>query len=77
MKNLGPLFDFGFHALITNLRSQEVAEECDCSSVGRIWPHSGVNDKGGRDHWPNTSMAIMAGGGLPQGIVIGATGPGR
>jgi hypothetical protein len=32
-----------------------------------------VNDKGGRDHWPNVSCALLAGGGMQNGQVIGAT----
>ena len=32
-----------------------------------------VNSKGGRDHWPRVSPAIMFGGGIRTGQVIGAT----
>ncbi|MEC8473310.1 MAG: DUF1501 domain-containing protein [Planctomycetota bacterium] len=73
MKNLGPLFDFGFHALITDLESRGMLEDTTVLAWGEFGRTPKVNDKGGRDHWPNASMAIMAGGGLPQGIVIGAT----
>jgi uncharacterized protein (DUF1501 family) len=30
-----------------------------------------INQKGGRDHWGNLGPLLLAGGGLPQGIVIG------
>jgi hypothetical protein len=30
---------------------------------------------GGRDHWPQSGFALMAGGGLRMGQVIGATDP--
>jgi len=73
MKNLGPLFDFGFHALITDLEARGMLEDTTVLAWGEFGRTPKVNDKGGRDHWPNASMAIMAGGGLPQGIVIGAT----
>ena len=29
----------------------------------------------GRDHWPGAFSAIMAGGGLKQGLVVGSTNP--
>jgi hypothetical protein len=32
-----------------------------------------VNSKGGRDHWPQAAMGIMAGGGMNVGQVIGST----
>lgn len=32
-----------------------------------------VNPEGGRDHWPRVGMAMMAGGGMRVGQVIGAT----
>ncbi len=73
MRNLGPLFDFGFHALIQDLDSRGLLETTTVLAWGEFGRTPKVNDKGGRDHWPNASMAIMAGGGLPEGLVIGAT----
>ena len=32
-----------------------------------------INAKGGRDHWPRVAPAILAGGGIRAGQVIGAT----
>ena len=32
-----------------------------------------VNAKGGRDHWPELSMGMMAGGGMDGGVVLGET----
>jgi hypothetical protein len=32
-----------------------------------------INPKGGRDHWPRVSCAMLAGGGMNHGQVIGAT----
>ena len=32
-----------------------------------------INAKGGRDHWPRVSCALLAGGGMRHGQVIGAT----
>ncbi len=30
-----------------------------------------VNDRGGRDHWANLATLLLAGGGVPEGIVVG------
>ncbi len=32
-----------------------------------------INKNGGRDHWPKVSCALMAGGGMRTGQVVGAT----
>ena len=32
-----------------------------------------INKDGGRDHWPNVSCAMLAGGGMKTGQIIGAT----
>ncbi|HXE56228.1 MAG TPA: DUF1501 domain-containing protein, partial [Tepidisphaeraceae bacterium] len=32
-----------------------------------------INKDGGRDHWPRVSCAMLAGGGMRGGQVIGAT----
>jgi len=32
-----------------------------------------INGQVGRDHWPQVNLAIMAGGGMKSGQVIGAT----
>jgi len=34
-------------------------------------PH--INAEGGRDHWPNVSCALLAGGGMTTGQIIGST----
>lgn len=42
-----------------------------------VWGEFGrtpaINKDGGRDHWPRVSCAMLAGGGLRHGQVIGAT----
>jgi len=42
-----------------------------------VWGEFGrtpkINKSGGRDHWPNVSPAMIAGGGIKAGQVIGST----
>jgi hypothetical protein len=75
-----PRLDRALYALITDLEerglSQDVAVVA-CGEMGRS-PRVGVSNPGsqaasdGRDHW-ETGFALLAGGGLRMGQVIGAT----
>ena len=42
-----------------------------------VWGEFGrtpkINESAGRDHWPQVSCALLAGGGIKTGQVIGAT----
>ena len=42
-----------------------------------VWGEFGrtpkINPKGGRDHWPQVSCALLAGGGFKPGFTYGAT----
>ncbi len=73
MRHLGPLFDFGFHALVTDLNSRGMLDDVTVLAWGEFGRTPKVNDKGGRDHWPRLSMGMMAGGGLTGGAVLGKT----
>jgi uncharacterized protein (DUF1501 family) len=73
MEQLGPLFDFGFHALVTDLESRGMLDDVIVLAWGEFGRTPRVNKKGGRDHWPGVSMGMMAGGGLTGGAVLGAT----
>ncbi|MCS7467851.1 DUF1501 domain-containing protein [Stieleria sp. ICT_E10.1] len=73
MKQLGPLFDFGFHALVTDLQSRGMLDDVTVLAWGEFGRTPKINAKGGRDHWPRLSMGMMAGGGMPGGVVLGQT----
>ena len=71
MQNLGPLFDFSYHALITDLKLRGLLDDVLVLAWGEFGRSPKVNKNGGRDHWPRLSMGMLAGGGLPGGIVVG------
>ena len=73
MRNLGPLFDFAFHALITDLEMRGMLDDVIVLAWGEFGRTPKVNNKGGRDHWPRLSMGMIAGGGIKAGQVIGET----
>jgi hypothetical protein len=73
MKSRLPLLDQGLSALISDLHESGMDKDVTvivCSEFGRT---PKVNGKAGRDHWPQANCAILAGGGMKTGQVIGST----
>jgi uncharacterized protein (DUF1501 family) len=68
-----PLYDQALCTLIEDLRERGLAERVlvvACGEFGR----SPVIDKGaGRGHWPRAMSALLSGGGIRAGQIIGAT----
>ena len=73
MRNLVPIVDHALAALEVDLRSRGLLDEVLVVAWGEFGRTPKVNSKGGRDHWPRVSPAIMFGGGIRTGQVIGAT----
>lgn len=73
MRERLPLLDKGISALVTDLDERGMLDDTSiliCSEFGRT---PKVNGKAGRDHWPRASCAVLAGGGMQNGQVIGST----
>lgn len=68
-----PLLDSALSALITDLHERGMDKDVAVVVWGEFGRTPVINDKGGRDHWPRVSCALLAGGGLRHGQVIGAT----
>ena len=72
-----PQLDRSIHALVTDLHERGL--ERDVAVV--VWGEMGRTPRvgtqrgttGGRDHWPQSGFALLAGGGFETGQVIGAT----
>ena len=73
MRNLVPIVDHALATLEADLRSRGLLDEVLVVAWGEFGRTPKVNSKGGRDHWPRVSPAIMFGGGIRTGQVIGAT----
>jgi len=74
MRALLPIVDHGLHALVTDLEERGMLD--DVSIV--VWGEFGRTPRidpetGGRHHWPRVGPAILAGGGMKTGQVIGST----
>jgi hypothetical protein len=72
-----PQLDRSLYALITDLHERGLADDVavvvwgEMGRTPRIGTQRGTT--GGRDHWPQSGFALMAGGGLGTGQVVGAT----
>ena len=73
MRQLLPILDTGLHALITDLEERGMLGDVSVVVWGEFGRTPKVNKDGGRDHWPQVSPALLAGGGIKAGQVIGAT----
>jgi hypothetical protein len=73
MRQLLPLIDHGLHALITDLEERGLLGNVSVVIWGEFGRTPKVNKDGGRDHWPAVSPALLAGGGVKGGQVLGAT----
>jgi uncharacterized protein (DUF1501 family) len=68
-----PDFDHALATLITDLHERGLDKDVSVVVWGEFGRTPKINEKGGRDHWPNVAPAILAGGGMRTGQVIGST----
>jgi hypothetical protein len=68
-----PLFDVGLSALIEDLDRRELLDEIAVVVWGEFGRTPKINGNAGRDHWPQVAGALLAGGGMKSGQVIGST----
>jgi hypothetical protein len=68
-----PVLDQGLSVLLEDLRLRGLDRDVTVLVWGEFGRTPRINDKGGRDHWPEVSCALLAGGGLKTGQVLGAT----
>ncbi len=68
-----PMLDVALSALIEDLERRDMLETTTVLVWGEFGRTPKINPNGGRDHWPEVACAILAGGGLRTGQVIGST----
>ena len=68
-----PELDDAFAALLTDLEQRGMLDSTLVLLTGEFGRTAEINVNNGRDHWPNCFSLVMAGGGVPQGQVIGAS----
>jgi hypothetical protein len=73
MRKLLPIFDHGLAALLADLDERGMLNDVSIVCWGEFGRTPTVSKNGGRDHWPAVGMALLAGGGIRAGQVIGQT----
>jgi hypothetical protein len=69
-----PALDAALAALVEDLHERGLAERVLVLVWGEFGRTPRVNGGAGRDHWPGAFSAVLAGGGLKTGQVIGSSG---
>ena len=68
-----PVFDQGITALVEDLHQRGLDKDVAVLVWGEFGRTPKISAQVGRDHWPRVACALMAGGAMPMGQVIGAT----
>lgn len=68
-----PLFDLGLSALIEDLEERGQLDDIAVVAWGEFGRTPKINQNAGRDHWPSVAGALLAGGGLRCGQVLGSS----
>ncbi len=68
-----PMFDQGLSALIEDLHARGLDKDVSVVAWGEFGRTPRINPNAGRDHWPQVGGALLAGGGMQTGQVIGST----
>ncbi len=68
-----PVFDQCVSALVEDLHHRGLDRDCTVIALGEFGRTPKISPAVGRDHWPQVNCALLAGGGMRTGQVIGAT----
>jgi hypothetical protein len=68
-----PAFDQCVSALVEDLHLRGLDRDCSVVIWGEFGRTPKISAQVGRDHWPQVNCALLAGGGMRTGQVIGAT----
>jgi uncharacterized protein (DUF1501 family) len=68
-----PVFDQAITALVEDLHQRGLSKDVSVLVWGEFGRTPTINAQVGRDHWPRVAMALLAGGGMRCGQVIGST----
>ncbi|MDA0921560.1 MAG: DUF1501 domain-containing protein, partial [Planctomycetota bacterium] len=68
-----PTFDAGIATLIEDIHDRGLAEDLSVVVWGEFGRTPKINKDAGRDHWAPVQSALLSGGGMQVGQVIGST----
>ena len=67
------MLDQALSALLQDLHERGMENDVSVVCWGEFGRTPKINNKKGRDHWPRANFALLAGGGMRTGQVIGST----
>ena len=73
VRDHGPKLDQALSAILDDLEARGMLGDTSVVVWGEFGRTPKINKDAGRDHWPQVSCALLAGGGMRTGQVIGAT----
>src|SRR5207244_2664539 len=73
LAQLLPPFDQGLAAFLEDLQQRGMLESTLVYCLGEFGRTPRLNDDAGRDHWSQCYSALLAGGGIPPGRVVGSS----
>jgi hypothetical protein len=73
LRNHLPLFDKGVSALVEDIHARGLDQDVTVVVWGEFGRTPKINKDAGRDHWARVNSAILAGGGMKVGQVVGST----
>jgi hypothetical protein len=73
VRDHGSKLDQGITALVEDLEARGMLDDVTIIAWGEFGRTPRINKEAGRDHWPQVSCALLAGGGMRTGQAIGAT----
>ena len=73
LRKMLPSFDQGLAALLEDLEDRGLLDSTMVICLGEFGRTPRMNKDAGRDHWPDCYSAVVAGGGLKAGQIVGAS----
>ncbi|MSR30051.1 MAG: DUF1501 domain-containing protein [Gemmataceae bacterium] len=73
VRDHGKKLDQGLSALMDDLQIRGLLDDVTVIAWGEFGRTPRINKDAGRDHWPQVSCAMMFGGGMKTGQVVGST----
>lgn len=70
---VGPMFDMAYSALLEDLSQRGLLKNTMVVAIGEFGRTPRINAAGGRDHWPECYSALLAGGPIQGGQVVGSS----
>lgn len=73
VRDHGAKLDQCLSALVWDLERLDMLDDVTVIAWGEFGRTPRINKEAGRDHWPQVSCAVLAGGGIKTGQVVGST----